>query len=198
MVRWCNKDEFSRELKADAKISEWLQNTSSALFLNQLNRSSISFLYFLLSFPKAEVLLDEVSLLNTSINEDVFRKRGVIWNTEVCKAGFIIPKRPSSLPALPHALTVLHLPFFLCSGQEMKVIVSKEKINFEKHSEILIQPQDRIKTVMASETAGKLLMKWHHHQRASAVRIPKPLTSHKNCASKVFVLLLKVRYKKSC
>lgn len=72
-------------------------------------------------------------------------------NTEVCKAGFGILKRTSSRhPPHPPPSTILHLPFFLCSGQEMKIILSTEKINFEKHSEILVQPRDGIKTVTAS------------------------------------------------
>jgi len=128
MVRWCNKDEFSRKLKAEVKISEWLRNTCLLLYFSTdlTDHPFPSFISFFL-FLKLKWLLDEVSLWTHRLMKMSLENMAWFANTEVCKAGFVILKRTSSLPALPPTLTILHLPFFLCSGQEMKVIVSKEK-----------------------------------------------------------------------
>lgn len=130
-----------------------------------------SFLPFSLSFPKADVLLGEVS-----------EHRGV------CGAGALNPT--PSPPLTP--CTLLQLPFFLCPGQEMDIIHSKEKNQLGKALWTSPTPTWWDGTAMASEMAGKLLLTWmaSSPQRGFCTKNPKAYKVIKNCASKVFFFCL--------
>lgn len=101
MVRWCNKDEFSRKLKAKVKISEWLQNVYVFCFISQPTSQIIHFLPLFLSFflflkPKCSWMkwvFWTQQLMKMSLEE-------MAWSAtaHVGKAGFGTLKRTSSLP----------------------------------------------------------------------------------------------------
>lgn len=171
MVRWCNKMSFPENWKL--KISEWLQHTDvSALFLYQL---IIHFLpFFFLSFFSQGWRAPGWSL---------WTQRG-LWGW----AGALNPT--PSAPLIP--CTLLQLPFFLCPGQEMDIIHSKEKNQLGKALWTSPTPTWRDGTAMASEMAGKLLLTWmaSSPRGASAQRIPKPIKSLKIVHRRFFIFCL--------
>lgn len=135
-----------------------------SLLCSSTNWSSISFLSSFLSFFSQGWSAPGWSLWT----------QGGLW-------GWAGALNPTPSPPLTPC-TLLQLPFFLCPGQEMDRIHSKEKkINLEKHSELLLHPCDGMEPRWLPRWLENCSWHgWHHHHRgASAQRIPKPIKSLK-------------------